>query len=291
MSEKFEIRCNGQMGKKVLYYETLPSTNETAMQLDTKEDIHGTLVIAKEQTAGKGRRGRNWESPNGEGIWMSLVLQPPIATCNASMLTLVMAMAVQSVLEDYTGNFYGIKWPNDIVADGKKICGILTQMRSDVNQIHSVVIGVGINVNTKTFSQEVAQVATSISNFCGKIFTRNEIIDIIERIMKQFETYYEVFLKTEDMSGLIELYNEKLINRNRVVKLVTGNMNATDNKENLTCGKHSGMKDSLTVEKDVDVTVARGINHRGELLVEHADGSVEAVMSGEVSVRGVYGYV
>lgn len=250
------------MGRKVVYYEETDSTNIAARQLDEHDGLHGTLVVAERQTAGKGRRGHSWESPQGQGIWMSLVLRPDILPVKASMLTLVMALAVAQGIEKVTGIQTQIKWPNDIVAEGKKLCGILTEMSTEMEYIQRVVIGVGINVNIKEFPEEIAATASSLYLLTGKTWGRAVLI---QEVMKSFEKWYNVFMESQDLSGLVQEYEERLVNRGNQVKII---------------------------REEADYTgVAKGITPLGELIVERADGSLEYVLSGEVSVRGVYGYV
>lgn len=252
----------GVMGRKVVYYEETDSTNIAARQLDEHDGLHGTLVVAERQTAGKGRRGHSWESPQGQGIWMSLVLRPDILPVKASMLTLVMALAVAQGIEKVTGIQTQIKWPNDIVAEGKKLCGILTEMSTEMEYIQRVVIGVGINVNIKEFPEEIAATASSLYLLTGKTWGRAVLI---QEVMKSFEKWYNVFMESQDLSGLVQEYEERLVNRGNQVKII---------------------------REEADYTgVAKGITPFGELIVERADGSLEYVLSGEVSVRGVYGYV
>ncbi len=252
----------GVMGRTVVFFDETDSTNIAARQLDYHQDIHGTLVVAERQTAGKGRRGRGWESPEGQGIWMSLVLKPDILPAKASMLTLVMALAVAEGIEKVTGIQAQIKWPNDIVAQGKKLCGILTEMSTEMEYIHSVVIGAGINVNIKEFPKEISATASSLYLLTGKTWQRAVLI---QEIMRAFEKWYGAFMESQDLSGIVKEYEERLVNRDRKVKLIR--------------------------EKNSYVGVAKGITPVGELIVERADGSLEYVLSGEVSVRGVYGYV
>lgn len=249
-------------GKNVEYLDKTDSTNIQARKLADSGAPHGTLVVADKQEGGKGRRGRNWESPSGVGIWMSLLLRPQISSVSASMLTLVMAMAAGRGIRETTGLECMIKWPNDLVLNQKKICGILTEMSTELMEIQNVVIGAGINVCQEEFPEEIRATATSLYLESGKKFRRS---DMIAAIMKAFETYYDQFVLTEDMSGLMEEYNRCLVNRDREVCILAPS------------GEFRG--------------VAEGINKNGGLEVRLADGSKTEVISGEVSVRGVYGYV
>lgn len=249
-------------GREVTYFDLTDSTNVQIRLLAEEGAPHGTLVVADRQTGGKGRRGRTWESPGGEGIWMSLLLRPQINPINASMLTLVMALAAEKGIREVTGLESRIKWPNDLVLNQKKICGILTEMSTDQMEIQYVIIGTGINVCQEVFPDEIKATATSLYLESGKRIPRSEIIG---GIMKAFEEYYEKFMETEDMSGLMEEYNQKLVNLNNEVCILA------------PTGDFRG--------------VSTGINRTGGLMVRLEDGSETEVISGEVSVRGVYGYV
>ncbi len=249
-------------GRPTLVLDSVDSTNSETKRRAEDGAEEGLLVIAEEQTAGRGRRGRTWQSEKGEGIFMSLLLRPDIAPGNASMLTLVMGLAVRDALEETCGmpDLF-IKWPNDIVADGKKICGILTEMSAEADCVHYIVVGVGINVHDPSFPEEMAQTATSIRQQTGESVCRAELS---AACMLQFEKYYAVFLETQDLTGLMDLYNGYLINRGREVCIKGG-------------------------DRD-EFGTADGINGRGELLVDTPEGE-KTVFAGEVSVRGVYGYI
>ena len=149
-------------GCDVLYFPETDSTNTRAKRLGDEGAVHGTLVAADRQTGGKGRRGRRWESPAGSSIYMSILLRPDIPPDQAPMLTLVMAQSTAEAIRIRTGEEALIKWPNDIVINGKKVCGILTEMSTEIQWINHVVIGVGINVNTEYFPEELTETATSI---------------------------------------------------------------------------------------------------------------------------------
>lgn len=249
-------------GKNLYVYKETDSTNLRAKQSGETGDPHGTLVVADKQNAGRGRRGRKWVSPEGSSIYMSLMLRPEFAPDKASMLTLVMAYSVQKVLHNCTGLEVQIKWPNDIVFHGKKLAGILTEMSTEIDYINYVVIGVGINVNTETFPEELADQATSLWRECGQAVQRSRMI---AEIMKQFEWDYERFLEAEDLSWMRDRYNACLVN----------------------CGREVMIHGAETPYR----AQALGINDAGELLVRREDGTEQTVYAGEVSVRGVYGYV
>lgn len=249
-------------GQQIFCFETIDSTNIRARQLGENHAPHGTLVVSEQQTAGRGRRGRSWESPVGSSIYMSILLKPDFLPTQAPMLTIVMAYSVAVALRRKTGLDFQIKWPNDIVLNGKKVVGILTEMSTEIDYINHVVIGVGINVNTETFPKELCATATSIRKESGTTWKRAKLIG---EILREFEVQYDRFIVEKDLSYLQEAYNAILVNCNREV--------------------------CILAEKDGYHAIALGIDPKGELLVRKEDGSEEAVYAGEVSVRGIYGYV
>ena len=247
-------------GQEVYYFPETDSTNIRAKQLAESGAAHGTLVAADRQTAGRGRRGRGWESPSGCSIYMSILLRPKFLPAKAPMMTLVMAYSVAESLRAYTGLDIQIKWPNDVVLNGKKLVGILTEMSTEIDYINHVVIGVGINVNMDSFSEEIAKTATSLRMEMGKTLKRSTLI---AEIMRRFEQDYEEYVKTGDLSGIREAYERLMVNYGKEVRIL-------------------GAQEPFQA-------LALGINNNGELLVRKEDGSEEAVYAGEVSVRGVYG--
>jgi BirA family biotin operon repressor/biotin-[acetyl-CoA-carboxylase] ligase len=254
--------------QRVECHESIDSTNTRAKQLAETGEPEGTLIVAEEQTAGRGRRGRNWTSPQGVGIFMSLLLRPPLEPVQASGITLVSALAVAQGIRQSCGEKAQIKWPNDIVIHGKKVCGILTETSSEPDYIHYVVVGIGINANTKEFPAEFAEHASSIFLETGTHVDRKELI---AAVMNSFTGYYQKYLQTGDLSLLQEEYDRLLINKDRQVKIF------------------HGLVQEATPE-NIQVGTARGIDRTGALLVETKEG-LRTVVSGEVSVRGLDSYV
>lgn len=253
--------------KKIQFFEEIDSTNTQAKLYAEQGEESGTLFVAEKQNGGRGRRGHNWISPAGSGIWMTLLLRPDIEPVNASMLTIVSAMAVTSAIKR-EANEQGvdiecqIKWPNDVVVNKKKMCGILTEMSAQMEAVNYVVIGIGINVNTTHFDDEIKATASSLYVETGKHFKRRRIIVFFA---EEFTKYYNIFMEKQNLSGLKDDYNKMLANKDNIVKII--------NKEETFTG------------------TALGINDKGELEVVKEDGSHTMIVSGEVSVRGLYGYV
>ena len=252
-------------GKALYYLDETGSTNVDAKQYAREGSPHGTVVVADMQTAGRGRKGKTWQSPAGSSIYMTILLRPDFSPDKASMLTLVMGLSVAQAVAEIPDLHPGIKWPNDIVINQKKICGILTEMEVQEEDASYVVVGVGINVNNSSpeeFPEEIRQAATSLKIEAGRSHSREALL---ARVLYYFEKNYDTFVSSLDLSGLMEDYHKYLLNKDAEVKVL-------DPK-----GTYTG--------------IARGINAAGELLVEKENGEVISVYAGEVSVRGVYGYV
>lgn len=248
-------------GKTCLCFDRLDSTNDYGKVLAKQKSVHGVLIVADTQTAGKGRRGRVWQSPKGSTISMSLCLEPELPANRVAGMTLVMALAAAEAVNQVAEVKTQIKWPNDIVLNGKKLCGILTEM-SFVRDHYVVIVGTGINVNTEEFPEEIKEIASSLKAETGKVISREKLI---AAVLKYFEIYYEQYTMTQDLSLLKERYENLLINKGREVQVL-------DPK-----GAYTG--------------VAKGITKEGNLVVGCEDGTEQEIYSGEVSVRGLYGYV
>lgn len=246
------------MGQTIYFYEETDTTNNRARELALEGAPEGTLVVAEKQTAGRGRRGKVWESPLGTGIWMSLVLRPQIAPAEASVLTLLCGLATAEAIEAETGLSAGIKWPNDILINGKKAVGILTEMDCEMSEVHFVIPGIGINVNTASFPPEIAEIATSLYLECGKTISRRRLV---HKVLERLEERYETFLRTGSFAAMLEDYRKHCI---------------TLGKEVHVLGREPFFAEALDITPE------------GELLVRRADnGKEEVVFSGEVSIRGV----
>ena len=249
---------------KRYHFDMIDSTNKKAKELAQQGCESGTLVTATEQIAGVGRSGRSWSSEKETGIYMSMMLRPKIDIANVSSLTLLAAMAVakafekQGILQEHTPC---IKWPNDIVIHKKKICGILTELVLNGMEMDCIVIGIGINVTNRQFPEEIAQTASSILLETGVQVDKEQMI---ANIWNSFADYYETFLQTEDFSILKENYETYLINKEQQVRVLD------------SAGEYEG--------------TAKGITNKGELIVL-TENEEKIVSSGEVSVRGIYGYV
>ncbi|GMG97438.1 biotin--[acetyl-CoA-carboxylase] ligase [Tepidimicrobium xylanilyticum] len=250
------------IGRNVYYFDSLSSTNNKAKEMALKEK-EGTIIIAEEQIKGRGRLGRNWVSPKGKGIWMSIILKPDMIPSEVAKLTLIGAAAINRGLEATGINSY-IKWPNDILIEDKKVCGILTEMSCELNMINYVIMGIGINVNLdkEDFNEELKDKATSLKLVTGKKIDRKRLIG---NILNHLENLYIPFKERGDISKTIRISREKSILIGKEIRVITG-------------------------DKEL-IGKALSIDDEGQLVVEFKDGRVEKVFSGEVSIRGLKGYI
>jgi BirA family biotin operon repressor/biotin-[acetyl-CoA-carboxylase] ligase len=185
-----QTRVFGRRG--INYYSETDSTNIRARALAHKGAPEGTIVVAETQTQGRGRRGRTWFSPPGSGIYMSIVLRPRVQPHEAPLLTLVAAVSMTETLFEMVDLPFKIKWPNDILIEGKKISGILTEMSLEMERVDYVIVGVGLNVNTEpdAMEDEIREIASSLRILTGKVFSR---IQILQVFLKRLEHYYDLF--------------------------------------------------------------------------------------------------
>lgn len=249
----------------IRYLEEVDSTNNYAksLALDNIDYQLPILITTNDQTKGKGRMGRVWKSEPGENIAMSLLLKAPEGLSNYSSTTLLSALAVVKAIKDIASLSCLIKWPNDVIYDTKKICGILTEMLS-IGNSNYIIVGIGINTNSKLFPAEIKDKATSLYLATGKKISREELI---AKTINNFMTYYNDFVKIKDLSFIQNEYNSLLISKDKEVILSSDNVPFPDNPY-----------------------ISRGVDPNGGLVVESKNGQIFSITSGEVSVRGVLGY-
>jgi BirA family transcriptional regulator, biotin operon repressor / biotin---[acetyl-CoA-carboxylase] ligase len=182
------------LGQSIHYEDTVDSTQRVAHRLAYDQSMEGSVVVAEEQTLGRGRMERKWYSPKYTGIWMSIILRPKIPLPKAPQLTLIAAVAVVQAIEELTELTPQIKWPNDILINGKKMTGILTELQAEADQINSVIIGMGINVNQKLedFPIELREIATSLAIEQGVYFSRSAII---RSVLTHLEKLYFIYIE------------------------------------------------------------------------------------------------
>ncbi|GHH98208.1 biotin--[acetyl-CoA-carboxylase] ligase [Neobacillus kokaensis] len=244
------------IGRNIHYEESVESTQKIAHRLASQGVPEGTVVIADEQKSGKGRMNRNWHSPKYTGIWMSLILKPNIPLTKAPQLTLLTAVAVVQGIEEITGLIPEIKWPNDILIAGKKVTGILTELQAEADQIHSIIIGIGINVNQKQedFPLELQEKASSLFIETGKTISRAELIRCI---FMHFEKLYTLYLEKGFMPIKL-LWEGYAVSIGKIIKART-----------------------LT---DVIEGEALGITDEGVLKIEDQSGFVHQVYSADIEL-------
>jgi BirA family transcriptional regulator, biotin operon repressor / biotin---[acetyl-CoA-carboxylase] ligase len=178
------------IGHKIYYYQEISSTNDEAFKLAGEGEIEGTVVIADSQTRGKGRMQRAWHSPPGGNIYTSIILRPDIAPSFSSQIPIMAGIAVAEIIENYGIGRAKIKWPNDVNLNGKKICGILSQVKITLNNIDFIILGIGINVNVsyEQFPTEIKDIATSLAIEGGHDYSRQElIISLYENLTKWYK--------------------------------------------------------------------------------------------------------
>lgn len=244
------------MGHPLFFYQETDTTSNRIRELGLGGAQEGALAVAETQTAGRGRRGRRWEAPAGTGVWMSLLLRPPIAPAAAPTLTLLAGLAVAEALEEVTGLPMEIKWPNDILCNGKKLVGILMEMECEMQEVHFIVLGIGVNVNITDFPPTLQKTATSLFLEGGRTYSRRQTV---HSILEHFEQMYDTFLQDGGFAPFRERYRGKCANIGREARVLG--------------------REEFTAEV-LDITP------EGELLVRRKDnGREEIVFSGEVSIR------
>ena len=243
-------------GRQIVYLPSVDSTNRRARQLAAEGAPHGTLVIADEQTAGRGRRGRGWISPAGEGVFMSLILRPQSHPSEVARLSMQTALAVALSIAQTTGLDARIKWPNDIVCGGRKVCGMLLEMNADEQAVHDVVAGIGINVHQTQFAPEIAQTASSLDLLSGKRVCRAALV----------RAFLEAFERTEALAAqgaLMDAYRARSATLGQRVQVIA------------PAGSFTG--------------TALEVTDSGSLIVEDEEGQRREVLAADVSVRGLMG--
>lgn len=246
------------IGKNIIHFDSIASTNQKAKELASNNLSDGSLIISEEQSGGSGRLGRKWLSPKG-GIWCSLILRPNIPPIEATKVTQIAAAAVYKALEDLDIKTT-IKWPNDIHIDGKKLCGILVEMKGDMDSVDYLIVGSGINVNinSNSFDDSIKDIATSLKIKFKKDFNRSEIL---ASYLNHFEELYLDFLDNLDLKKTIDICRQNSNILGKKAKLITYN-----NEEIVTC---------------------LSLSDTGNLIVKDSNGNEKTVLSGEITFNGL----
>lgn len=243
-----------RFGRNIHYFESLDSTQKKAHQLAYDGAPEGTIVIAEEQTSGKGRLGREWHSLSGKGIWMSIIARPDLPPDKAPQFTLVTAVAAARAIEEVTGITPEIKWPNDVLIEGKKVIGILTELQAESDKISSLIIGIGINANHESgdFPTSVKHTATSLFLEKGEKVPRSAVI---QRFLKNFEKYYSIYI-SEGFMPIRILWESYAVSIGKKIKATT------------VTGEFVGR--------------AIGITDEGVLKIEDDEGNVHKIYSADI---------
>jgi BirA family biotin operon repressor/biotin-[acetyl-CoA-carboxylase] ligase len=202
----------------VHHFETLNSTNDLAKELAAQGAPEGTVVVAEAQTGGRGRLGREWDSPPGVGLYVSLVLRPMLPPLELPQITLTTAVAVVRAVRRVVGVTPGIKWPNDLLLNGKKLGGILTEMETESDRIRHVVVGLGLNVNNTGFSPGLAATATSLTLATGGAYSR---VKLLKAWLEEFEELYDRFLN-QGFTEILEEWKGATVTLGRAVTVRQG---------------------------------------------------------------------
>ncbi len=251
------LLTTNRFGRNLVFHEEVDSTNVQAKILARQGVPEGSVLVADCQTGGRGRMGRAWVSPPGANLYFSVVLRPPVPPVRLSQIPLLAAAAIHqalgSAVEDVSSM---IKWPNDILIDGRKVCGILCEMETEPDMTHFVVVGIGLNVNLQDIPAEIGDIATSLLLESGSEHSRP---GILSAILNRFESLYGEWLEAEDLSVFLPY---------------------------LEC--HAWLKDREVTVEQYNGTLAgrvRGMSRAGELLLEVDDGKVHCISSGEAHIR------
>ena len=239
----------------IYHFETTPSTNDAAKVLGREGAAEGTMVLAETQTAGRGRLGRSWVSPPGLGLYVSLLLRPPLPPHELPLITLSTAVSVVRALTRAVGVTPGIKWPNDLILKGKKLGGILTEMETESDQIRYLVVGMGLNINNPDFPPELGGRATSLLQEEGRTFPR---LTILKAWLEEFETLYGQFL-ARGFPDILEEWKRHSVTLGRYVTVRQG-------------------------PRQIE-GLAMGVTPDGALLLETARGEEVKVTSGEITLE------
>lgn len=254
--EQIKPLIKGEIGRDIIYLETVDSTNRIAMEMGDKGALHGTVVIADSQTKGRGRLGRTWFSPPGSNIYMSIILRPVLDLKNVPVLTIMASVASANALRDVTGLPVGIKWPNDLLVSDKKLGGILSETRSVNERIIFSVIGIGINVNSgpEDLPPDLRAIATSIKKETGREESRQNLIaNILNEMDYRFKS-----LSKDGKEKLLAEWRRLSLTLEKPVKAVVG--------------------------KDTFFGIAEEIDDKGMLLLRLPSGALKKISAGDITI-------
>ncbi len=242
------------IGKEIFLFSVVVSTNTVAMEMASGGAPEGAVVIAETQTGGKGRLGRKWISPKGN-LYLSVILRPDVAMHKAPLITLMGAVAVAATIRTLCGLEAGIKWPNDVLLSGKKVCGLLSEMSAEQDRIRHLVLGIGIDVNMelRTLPADVKAVSTTLASEMGKEMDRTLLL---RHLLGELDRWYKVLLENEQ-----DILHEWT-------------------SLNTTVGNRVRLSGAGTVLEGL----AQGIDNDGRLVIRQDDGTVKTVAAGDVTI-------
>jgi BirA family biotin operon repressor/biotin-[acetyl-CoA-carboxylase] ligase len=207
------------MGKTIHYFQTLDSTNSKAYQLALNGAEEGEVVISESQEKGRGRLGRQWFSPPYLNLYLSIILRPKISPHQASLNTLMAAVATADAIQKFSGLVPLIKWPNDILLRDRKVAGLLNEIHSEMDRIHFVILGIGVNLNMdeKMFSKEIRTVATSLKIETGQTVSRKVFLQFF---LQELEKWYSIFSE-EGSAVILKAWRDRARIKGRQVKVTS----------------------------------------------------------------------
>jgi len=253
--ELLRTKLKGSLfGKRIYHFFRTDSTNRVGMELGYAGEPEGVVILAEEQSAGRGRAGRSWHSERGTGIYVTLLLRPKISPVQAPLLTMMAGLSAHAAIQARTGLQVDLKWPNDLMLNGKKLGGILTEMYSDTTLVRFVIVGIGINVNQEKFPGELSTMATSLRAETGKNESR---LELLARLLREFESDYNRFLREGASSVTARFTKASSYAVGKRVRVANGAESFTG--------------------------VTAGLAPEGLLQVEREDGQVVTVIAGDVT--------
>jgi BirA family biotin operon repressor/biotin-[acetyl-CoA-carboxylase] ligase len=245
------------MGKRIHYFQTLDSTNSKAYQLALNGAEEGEVVISESQEKGRGRLGRQWFSPPFLNLYLSVILRPKISPHQASLNTLMAAVATADAIQKFSGLRPLIKWPNDILLRDRKVAGLLNEVHSETDRIHFVILGIGVNLNMdeKMFSKEIRTVATSLKIEMGQTVSRKIFLQFF---LQEMEKWYSTFLEGGS-AVILKAWRDRAHIQGRQVK--------------------------VTSFGEAIAGIAIDVDSDGALILETEDGRQKRVVAGDIEYK------
>ena len=259
----FEVEYNNKaefIGRKCHFFDELDSTNNKAKQLAENNVPEGEVILTLNQITGRGRRNNIWFSSKNKNILFSLILRPKISIDYSYQITLLIGVAICKAINNFLNLDAKIKWPNDIIINNKKVCGILTEVSAEIDQIKYAIVGIGINVNEENFEDNLEKKATSLKIELNRTIKRS---DLIKEIFWQIEQIYKQYCKNFDFLFLLDEYKRLCLNIGKRVKVIT--------------------------HKSTFLANVLDINDKGELVLKLENDSIMVISCGEVYIRNFDG--